>query len=176
MTAIVGIRDGKRVLLGADSMAVEGCGSKCVDVPKLWNWDKIIAGGAGPAHVLQAIHFLTDAPKGRIPKAGPGLTCWVAMKLGPEIQKAAQCAAKEDGDSDQWSLLLGIRGELYELDCHGLAYRVSEYLAVGNGADTAMGALYATAGMGPEARAELALDAASSRCIGVGGPHSYMST
>jgi ATP-dependent protease HslVU (ClpYQ) peptidase subunit len=76
------------------------------------------------------------------------------------------------GKDSEMSLLIGIKGKIYEHESDGLTMISydKDYIVIGSGADYAMGSLHATRNhKDPKRRLALALDAAcdlSTSCIG----------
>lgn len=89
--------------------------------------------------------------------------------------KASGWSKLKDGQEEGGTFLVGVRGRLFRVEPD---YQVGEtrdgYDAVGCGGEIASGALYASAGMKPDARVRLALRAAERHSNGVRGPFTIL--
>jgi len=175
MTAIVGISNGKRALLGADSETLSGAATVSEATSKLWTWGKIIVGGSGEGPALQAVQYGVTLGNARPPKDPDALTRWLHSIVLPKARAAVD--SLPDSDST-WDILIGVHGQIRELDSSGYVLNPShDYHAIGIGADAACGALFATSQIkNQRARALGALTAAADRNIGVSAPFTFLET
>ena len=165
MTCIAGIiKDGK-VYLAGERGASEGNYIVAVDRPKIWKNGPYVFGFAGTfdAQIIQH-NFNPPTPEGNLDKF-----------MHTKFLKSLKSFYNEweiGGKDSEMSLLIGIKGKLYEHEADGLTMISydKDYIVIGSGADYAMGSLHATRNhKDPKRRLALALDAAcelSTSCIG----------
>lgn len=165
MTCIAGIMKDGHVYMAGERGASEGNYIIAIDRPKIWKQGKYIFGYAGgfDAQIIQ-YNFSPPDPETNIDKFMHGKF----LKSLKEFYTEWDIGGK---DSDI-SLLIGVKGKLYEHDADGLTL-ISydrDYAVIGSGADYALGSLHATQKhKDPKRRLALALDAAcefSTSCIG----------
>ena len=164
MTCIAGIMKDGQIFLAGERGASEGTYIVPIDKPKIWKTGPYIFGFAGTfdGQIIQ-YNFVPPAPEGNIDKFMHG-----------KFLKSLKVFYSEwdiGGKDSELSLLIGIRGKLYEHDADGLTL-ISydrDFIAIGSGADYAMGSLHATQNQkDPKRRLNLALTAActfSTSCI-----------
>jgi len=165
MTCIAGIMKEGKVYLAGERGASEGNYIVPIDKPKIWKNGPYIFGYAGTfdSQIIQ-YNFNPPAPEGNIDKF-----------MHTKFLRALKTFYSEwdmGGKDSEVSLLIGVKGRLYEHDAEDLTM-ISydrEFIAIGSGADYAMGSLHATRNhKDPKRRLALALDAAcylSTSCIG----------
>ncbi len=171
MTCIAGIAKDGKVYLAGERGASEGTYIVSIDRPKIWKTGKYIFGYSGTfdAQVIE-YNFNPPEPEGNIDKFMHG-----------KFLKSLKAFYNEweiGGKESEISLLIGIKGKLYEHDAEDLTMLSydRDYIAIGSGSDYAMGSLHATRNhKDPKRRLTLALDAAcefSTTCI---GPVDFLS-
>ena len=175
MTCIVGLElGGGRVLFGADSMDNDGASFTLARSPKIWQAGDYIIGAAGHSYMCDWLQFCADLPK----RVTGDPERWLRSKLIPALECILRGIDKS-GDDERHGvdLLIGLAGMVFVVSPRpGEAIRaVDGFGAIGNGSEVAIGSLYTTArleGFVPEPsdRIEMAINAAASRCLGVGGP------
>jgi ATP-dependent protease HslVU (ClpYQ) peptidase subunit len=165
MTCIAGIMKEGKVYLAGERGASEGNYIVPIDKPKIWKNGPYIFGYAGTfdSQIIQ-YNFNPPAPEGNIDKF-----------MHTKFLRALKTFYSEwdmGGKDSEVSLLIGVKGRLYEHDAEDLTM-ISydrEFIAIGSGADYAMGSLHATRNhKDPKRRLALAIDAAcqySTSCIG----------
>lgn len=179
MTCIVGLElPGGRVMLGADSAASFNDCVTFVTTPKVARHGSMLLGCAGSIQLCEQVTLHSTIPKP--PPLGASMAKWVTGKLMADINASVRKVLRTppDGeDRDVVHVLLGVNGEVWWLDpIERWAIRSQRgFSAIGNGAEVAVGSLYTTAqaeGLMPDPRdrIEMSIRAASSRCLGVGGP------
>lgn len=165
MTCIAGIMKDGKVYLAGERGASEGNYIVPIDKPKIWKTGGYIFGFAGTfdGQTLQ-YNFNPPPVEGNLDKF-----------MHSKFLKSLKSFYNEwefDLKDSELSLLVGIKGKLYEHDADGLTIVSYErdFIAIGSGADYAMGSLHATQKhKDPKRRLTLALDAAcqySTTCIG----------
>lgn len=165
MTCIAGIMKDGKVYLAGERGASEGNYIVPIDKPKIWKSGPYIFGYAGTfdSQIIQ-YNFNPPAPEGNLDKF-----------MHTKFLKSLKSFYNEwdmGGKDSEVSIIIGIKGRLYEHDADTLTL-ISydrDYLAIGSGADYALGSLHATRNhKDPKRRLALALDAAcilSTSCIG----------
>jgi ATP-dependent protease HslVU (ClpYQ) peptidase subunit len=156
MTCIAGIMKEGKVYLAGERGASEGNYIVPIDKPKIWKSGPYIFGFAGTfdGQLIQ-YNFVPPTPEGNADKFMHGK---FLKSIG--------------GKESELSLLIGLKGKLYEHDAADLTLVSYErdFIAIGSGADYAMGSLYSTQShKDPKRRLTLALNAAvtySTSCIG----------
>lgn len=165
MTCIASIIKEGRVYMAGERGASEGNYIVPIDKPKIWKISGYLLGYAGTfdGQHLQ-YNFMPPPVEGNVDKF-----------IHTKFLKALMAFYKEwdfELKDSELSLLIGVRGKVYEHDADGLTL-VSydrDFVAIGSGADYAMGSLHATQNhKDPKRRLTLALNAAceySTSCIG----------
>lgn len=93
-----------------------------------------------------------------------------------EVAKAAGVLTIKEGVEQLGRFLIGLRGRLFYVDTDfQVGEMLTDYLAVGSGAEVAHGALFATKGLPAQQRLTTALAAATEHCVGVRGPYIFIS-
>lgn len=167
MTCIAGIEhEGKVWLAGDAEWSSKRVRSNSADA-KVWVRDGILWGMSGdgrPADVLRYVARLPSRPR-RAADVAP----WMAADLVPAIRAALRADGSE-GETE-WAALVGVRGELWELDSGGYAaMRAAEgYAAVGCAQQSALVGLSLTASLTPRNRLIRVVNACGRHVPGVGG-------
>ncbi|MEV5710848.1 hypothetical protein [Actinoallomurus sp. NPDC052274] len=180
MTAIVGITDGKTVVIAGDSAGVGGDVTQPRLDAKVFVNGPYVIGYTTSFRMGQILRYAFKAP---VPPDGEdGLHAFMCTGFINGVReglKEGGWASKSNDQEEGGSFLVGLRGRLFEI---GSDYQVGEladgYTAVGCGAEIALGALHATAdaGMPLEARAIAALEAAAHFSTGVRAPFTIVGT
>lgn len=175
MTCIVGLElGGGRVLFGADSMASCGDSYTINSQPKVWQHGDLVFAAAGHMYLCDHLQYSADLPR----RVVGDPERWLRNKLLPALEASIRGASKASEDEQHGvEMMIGVAGLVfYVTPQNGEASRpVDGFAAIGNGSEVAIGSLYTTArleGFVPEPsdRIEMAINAAASRCLGVGGP------
>ena len=180
MTAIVGITDGRTVVIAGDSAGVGGCVTQPRLDAKVFTNGPYVIGYTSSFRMGQILRYAVKAP---IPPEGEdGLHAFMCTSFINSVReglKEGGWASKNNDQEEGGSFLVGVRGRLFEIEGD---YQVGEladgYAAVGYGAEIALGALHATrdAGMTMEARVITALEAAAHFSMGVRPPFTVIDT
>lgn len=178
MTAIVGLVHDGEVHIGGDSAGVAGWSMTVRADAKVFTKGPYVFGFTTSFRMGQLIRYAADPPGHILPRAAD-LDAFMATTFVDSIRtalKAGGWAKKTDEREEGGIFLVGVMGRLFTV---GSDYQVGEavdgYAAVGCGDEIALGALYASAGMAPRERVELALRAAERHSAGVRGPYSFAS-
>lgn len=136
MTCIVGIEFHGKVMLGGD---IQGTGSnnKVVHTqPKVFNKNGVIFGYTTSYRFGQVLEHCLKEPV--VPERDNEIYRWLIVVLVPDIR----AVLKESGWEKGGNALIGIRGQLWELqDDFSVLRSVKGYAAVGSGYEYAMGSL-----------------------------------
>lgn len=173
MTLVVGIEHRGRVYMGADSGSFDGDYVSLSRHPKIFTRDCWIVGFAGSWRVGELAQYEMRWPKVREhTDVRATLVIDVAQALRDTLRNA-NCV------EDDWSLLVGANGELYEIDaCYHVERVFGVHSAIGANSATllALGNLDAQPrNRAPQARIERALKCAEFRCTLVRSPFRYLS-
>lgn len=178
MTCIVGIRDGRNVIIGGDSAGVSGLSIAVRGDRKVFHNGPYVMGFTTSFRMGQLLHRALIPPKP--PKRG--LEAFMVTTFVDAVRdclKEGGYAEKSNDVESAGNFLVGVAGHLFEI---GSDYQVGipadGYSAVGCGEEFALGAFYATKGsdLTPEQRAHAALLAAEHHSAGVVGPFYLVST
>jgi ATP-dependent protease HslVU (ClpYQ) peptidase subunit len=147
MTCIIAIKDGRTIIMSADSAASTEDKYSIQKVPKVF---KLAVPGSGPVDML--VGFAGCFRGAQILKHAFVVPEWttgthedyLVGRFLPELCKALQAVGigtKED-PLGLLTLLIGLQGRLFEVESNGqLLESVKTYAAIGTGADTALAAI-----------------------------------
>ena len=181
MTAIVGVADGRTVWMGADSYAGNGYalqmrGSKIIR-RQLPDGSPILFGVAGEMRAMLLLDLMT------LPERDPKMDAihYVGLELVNAMRvefAAAGFATTADGReaASQTQMLVGYDGRLFGMwNDYTLVDPAPQYLAMGSGMYTALGALAVTEGIEPIRRLEMVLDATARHDSYVRRPFTFQT-
>lgn len=171
MTAIVGLVHDDTVYIGGDSAGVSGLQLTVRADTKVFRNGPYLFGFTTSFRMGQLIHhaLTPPAPKGRLERF-MSTTFIDAIR---DCLKQGGWARKENEREEGGTFLVGVQGRLFVVyDDYQVGQAADGYAAVGCGDQIALGALYATAGLGmpPRKRVRLALAAAERFSAGVRAP------
>ena len=181
MTCIVGVIDGGRVILGADSAA--SCDDEIYRLPesKVFCNGSYVIGVTGSYKLGELLRFkacLPDPPKG-----SDDLKPFLVRHLMPVVAEVvrAEGAAHEGLRilGPRTGFMLGCRGQLWHVDPDLTVSREGSFASIGSGRLRAYAALYVLekAEVGPaKRRLELALEAAAEYTASVRGPWQFVES
>lgn len=176
MTCIVGVADGKKVSLGADSCGSDGWLAVTRRDSKLFRKDEFLIGFTTSFRMGQLLEYATTLPKP--PNDSESLFGFMCTQFVDSIRSSLKLGGWSEKEKDKESggtFLVGIRGRLFRVDSD---YQVMEssfgFDAVGKGAQVAMGALHATKGEVTSARLQKALEASEALCESVRPPFLFL--
>lgn len=184
MTTLAGIETGTGVVLGADSLARigENDGTNTMGCAKLWRpKENIVMGFAGSYRHGQSLKYWLNIPKP--PGSQESLEEWLATSFVNEIREAFQAGGISNGEGE-WSILMGIDSELWQVDgfC-GVVRSNLGYHSIGSGATYALGSLFTTSAVNfavedvtlvsPEARLGFALSSAAQFSFATRSPFQF---
>ncbi len=184
MTSIVGFQQDGTVTIGADSAYSSGEGEAAFvfalpQEPKVWQQGPYLIGGCGSARALQLIRHTTKLPD---PPAEGDLGRFLIAEVVPilrDVMASADVRGAEQGmPMGRASLLLGLRGELWEIAADLTVMDPGVYAAIGFGYRPAFGALHAltTLGVSGQQAVEIALEAAAATTPSVCPPFAILTS
>jgi ATP-dependent protease HslVU (ClpYQ) peptidase subunit len=166
MTCIVGIRSSQGVSIGGDSATTNESGLQTIlassKVFFIQNKEtRMLLGCTTSCRMMQLLQYELHLP----PYEGRDVVEYLVTRFVNAVRdclKQGGFARKEDEREEGGNFLIGFQGRLFEMQSD---YQISEptngYEAVGSGAKFALGALFVTPHLEPEARIEQALQAAT---------------
>ena len=145
MTCIVGLEYEDGVIIGGDSAAVAERQIQITTTPKVFKLASMLIGYTWSFRMGQIIQYsLKDVPL--IPKKTDSNYRYLINDFVPflrDIFKDAGWLTVKDNKEEGGQFLIGIRGQLFEIDSNFAVLRMSDgYSAVGSGAPYALGTLY----------------------------------
>lgn len=173
MTCIVGMVDGGKVFMGADSLATNHYVQTPRKDAKLFRNKHLLIGYCGSPRMGQLLRFKLEPPE--IP-AGKDVFNYACTDLVDAVIKTLKDNgfAKEDNNVlEGGTFLLGVAGRLFRIDSDfQVAESLYSYDACGSGAEVALGSLHSTTSFtSSEKRLKLALEAASAHTPYVQSPY-----
>jgi hypothetical protein len=152
MTTVIAIQYDDRVEMISDSQ-INSSGKPYFheDMVKIFERNKYLIGVAGRVVALQAIQNSWNPPALSANYKG-SIYNFIITKIVPSlkmfIDESKMFSDKEKEDGDLFSILIVIKGEVFEIDeDYSVARRSDGIYAIGSGADFALGALMSGASM-----------------------------
>lgn len=169
MTCIVGLVDNGDVYIGGDSAGVAGLSLSIRADEKVFGNGPFIMGFTSSFRMGQLLRYKFSPPAQTVHQND------MEYMVTSFIDAARQCfSANGFGDKDATrggTFLVGYKGKLYTVEGdYQVGIPTAPFDAVGCGSDLALGAMYATEGLSPEQRINMALSAASTFSAGVAPP------
>lgn len=175
MTCIVGIAQGGRVILGADSAGVGGYDRTIRRDRKVFKNGELIFGFTSSFRMGQLLEFnLTPPPINE----GQEAYNYAVKSLIPAIRDTLRQGGymkTTNGQEEGGVFLVGFRGRLFRIDGDfQVGESVADVESVGCGEAYALGAMHALSGSAPMVRLQAGLDAAATFSAGVAGPFHFV--
>lgn len=172
MTCIVAVRTDDGIWMGGDSAGTDGwLRQHILATSKVWRADEYLYGICGSLRMGDLLRYKFSAPK---PFEGDDVRSYLAGRWMDDLRKCFKDGGfnrEKDGADAGGTFLVGYRGHLMMVqDNYSLVESADGLLAVGCGDEYAMGALHASDGRKPEARVQVALEAAARFSAGVAPP------
>jgi ATP-dependent protease HslVU (ClpYQ) peptidase subunit len=178
VTAIVGVVDGARVMIGGDS-ALTDMGTHeliaCVN-QKVFKLGDMVIGVSGSARVADSLRYRLDVPRHpRRMDAGRFMRTVFLDSVRDVLRKEGTLMQQHGIEGCDAHVLIGYRGRLFiiEGDLH-VHEAIDDYAAIGSGGAVASGALSVTQGIPPRKRIIAALAAAERFTASVRRPFIVM--
>lgn len=168
MTCIVAVSQGGKVVMGGDSAAteVESGTTVLLKTPKVFIREDYLIGYAGSIRFGKFVQYTFEIP--RVPSWAIGsekLDEFMNNYFIPELRQQISDNELDQKEKENFSLLVGIRGHIFEIDNEFAAYEVSDYCtAIGSASAVALGALATALPIGnPKNICEMALTVAAQK-------------
>jgi ATP-dependent protease HslVU (ClpYQ) peptidase subunit len=164
MTCIVGLAQDNTVWIGGDSAVTYAEGVMRHPEGKVFTRGEVVLGCAGHLRGAEIVRHAFDPPPIPCPDLDRYMHTSFAGTLRRLFREHGFLSYNQGQERTETTLLVGVRGRLYGVSSNFNVYGDTHpWLALGDGAPQALGALYATActGLDPEARLRLALEAAA---------------
>lgn len=178
MTCIVGLEAEGRVIIGADSAGVSGYDLTVRADSKVFRNGPYVMGFASSFRMGQLLRYSLTPPAP--PASTARLERFMATDFTDAVRtclKAGGYAAAKEGREEGGAFLVGVAGHLVGIySDYQVARSADGYLAVGCGADIALGALHATTHQPAQRRVRAALGAAAHYSAGVRPPFATITT
>ena len=183
MTCIVGITDGKRIVMGADSAGSSPDSPEIYDTAtsKLWSTGEYVIGICGSYRAGQLARWEMSWPE--IPPGlgpGPELESFMVREVVTCLRQTLQSAAftSPEERSRVAQFLVGARGQLFSIGGDFSAVSMATpWMAIGSGRIAAYGAFHVLGGLDLELedKATRALAAAQAQTANVREPFHVLS-
>lgn len=176
MTCIVGIKVGKNIYIGGDSIGVGGYNYSIRKDSKVFKKDNMIFGYTSSFRMGNLIQYKLQVPEHPIEMSSMEYLCTLFMDSLMECFEDASFTEVKDNVSSGGQFLLGYRDELYTIYADfQVEILYDKYTACGSGQEYALGALSAMESLGsetlkPSERIVRAITAAEKHCTTVKGP------
>lgn len=173
MTCIVGLVDKGDVYIGGDSAGVAGLSLSIRADEKVFGNGPFIMGFTTSFRMGQLLRYKLSPPAQTVHQND------MEYMVTSFIDACRTCFSQNGfGDKDAsvgGNFLVGYHGKLYNIEGdYQVGVPKAPFDAVGCGSDLALGAMYASEGMTPEKRINLALAAASTFSAGVAPPFTIL--
>jgi ATP-dependent protease HslVU (ClpYQ) peptidase subunit len=174
MTCIVGMIEGEKVLMGADSAGVGGLDISNRKDVKVFTNGPFVIGCTTSFRMIQLLQFKLNAPK-RHPDTD--VMRFMVTDFVEEVRKVFReggFTTKEKDAEAGGTFLVGYAGRLFRIDSDfQVGERADGFDACGCGDSYALGVLAVTAGRPARERLRMALETAAHFSAGVRGPFVY---
>lgn len=175
MTAIVGIVDGRRVIIGADSAGLSGWHSVARKDEKVFRTGPFIMGFTTSFRMGQLLRYAFVPPDRREEEPVDRFMATTFIDAVRACLKAGGWAEKKNEKEECGTFLVGYAGRLFEVsDDYQVGESLCGYAAAGCGRELAMGSLYSTEGSPARDRVLKALGAAAEFSGGVRPPFNLV--
>ncbi len=171
MTCIIGLIEGSKVYMGADSAGVSWYDLRIRADQKVFRNGPFLMGFTSSFRMGQLLHYSFSPPT---PRVGQDIYEFLATDWIDGVRSCLQQGGymrKENNVEEGGTFLVGYQGRLFAVySDFQVAESVKPYESIGCGSGYALGAMYATEGLPPEERIRKALEAAEQFSAGVRGP------
>jgi hypothetical protein len=179
MTCIAAIVDHARstVWMAGDSAATSGYDLSIVPDTKVFyhTENNFLIGCCGSARATDIIHYKFKPPEPETGDLKEYMVVGFSESLRDSLKAGGHAVKSEESEYTGVQLLVGFMARLFVIDYD---YQVREvvtgYDSIGAGSDLANGALYATRGMTPRKRIQLAMEAAAMHNTACRAPFSIL--
>ncbi|KAA1237121.1 hypothetical protein FHL81_10810 [Agrobacterium tumefaciens] len=173
MTCIVALQHNGKVYVGGDASATctWSLYSVAGSTPKVFEKDEMIIGSAGSPREAQIIRHLTTFPRCHPDvDATQHIVATVVECIRSSLRTHGALQVTDNVESMESSLIIAFRDQLFDIDGKFSVIQSDRpFTAIGSGRDLALGSLHTSIAQ-PEARVQLALEAAEAFNAGVRRP------
>lgn len=176
MTCIVGLVHEARVYIGGDSAAVSGWDLTVRADAKVFKRGPFVMGFTTSFRMGQLLRYRLEIPKRPEGMALDEYMATLFVDASRQCLKDGGQAKRENEVEEGGSFLVGHEGRLFHVAAdYQVGEAVDGFTAVGTGADSARGSLFASSLRRPRPRVEQALAAAERFNAAVRGPFTVLS-
>lgn len=138
MTIIVGLNKGESTILASDSSASDDSGIEARNEAKVWRDGDWLVGSCPSFRLMQLLQYHIDITS---LIGDPDEACIrdLVTKLVPVMKCVIEAEMPEVID---WTVILGGRGNLYQIQSDYAVNCVSKTIAIGSGSEYALGSLF----------------------------------
>jgi 20S proteasome alpha/beta subunit len=170
-TCIVALKQEEVVYLAADSAALRGWEMRSTAIEKVFRRGPYLFGFCGSFRMGQLLRYALELPERDPEKDLHEFMCTDFVQAVRSCLKESGFARIDHNEESGGEFIVVHEGEVFTVEPDFQVHQtVYPYHAIGCGAQIAMGALFATEGMAPEARLLLAMEAAEEFSNGVRRP------
>lgn len=174
MTCIVALKDGARIVMGADSAGVGGYSRANRMDPKIYRVGTMLIGFTTSFRMGQLLGYSLKLPHHHTDVLVETYMATEFINAVRECLKTGGWAQKEKEVEQGGTFLIAYRGRIFGVQSdYQVAENAEAYNAVGCGEDLALGSLHASAqsdGLSAQQRVLMALEAAAAFSAGVHPP------
>lgn len=170
MSLVLLIKDGDRFVLSSDKQVTIG-DTAAHNTTKIWrlpDMPSVVMGAVGSARVSQIVQNSLLIDMNRLPKEGI-TTKFIVTDVVPTLVDCLthcgiKCAVPEGGfcTMSPNSFLIAFEDRAWRIGHDFSVDEITDYLAIGSGAEIATGVLFATPELNPFDRAVMSIDAAAT--------------
>jgi len=176
MTCIAGLETKDGVIMGCDSAAVSNWDIYQTRLKKICRKDNLLIGFAGSFRLGQLLQYQLELPPQKTRQSDLE---YLATTVINEVRKCLSEGgyAKVDKNVEEGGFfLVGFKNKIYKINVdYQVNSSIDGFMAIGCGADYALGSLYMTKKKPPRQRIMVALEAAGHFSNGVSPPY-YIKT
>lgn len=171
MTCVVGLIDGGRVYIGADSAAVAGWTRRKTLLRKVFRRGPFLIGYTTSFRMGQLLEHQLRVPKQKPTESDMAYMVNEFIEATRKLLKERGFAKVESNNESGGQFLVGYKGHLYSIESDFQVGEMAEgFDAVGGGSDYALGAMSALHDLAPKRRIMRSLEIASEFNMGVCAP------
>ena len=181
MSVVVALKEGNKIYLGADSQVTKGGTRTTLHNPnnyKVWKVDGVkncLMGHVGNLRDANIVRLMSGLISDYDEYRDSVDYRFVVKNIVPEIVEALKDAhyLKSNNDYVDYldsSFIFAYHNKLYYINCDLSVIEIDDYIAIGSGADQALGSLLSTEGQNPQERIIKAIKSSAANDIYVDYP------
>lgn len=172
MTCIIGLETGKGVIIGFDSASVNGWNIRATRLKKVFERDEFLIGYTSSFRMGQLLQYKLVVGPQEYAQSDLEYLATVFVDAVRKCLKEGGFRKVEDEQEEGGQFLVSYRGRLYMVDSDfQVNTSLDGYMAVGCGANFALGSMWSSGDLPPKKRVKQALRAAGHFSNGVCGPY-----